>query len=125
MLLKYTRPRLLAIWKTLIQSAQLTWEYYEAEVHHTVALIKFALILMLVFSNSSEYVTAESLRAESRVRNNERSITSSADLHRGTSSADLHRGRANSQLSKGWRTNTPRSVLQASLRLMNGILLNT
>jgi len=38
MLLKYTRPRLLAIWKTLIQSARLSWKYYEAVVHHTVAL---------------------------------------------------------------------------------------
>ena len=71
---------------------------------------------MLVFFDSWEYVTAESLRAESRVRNNERSITGSADLYR---------GKANSQLSKGWRTNTPRSDLQASLRLMNDNLLNT
>jgi len=47
---------------------------------------------MLVFFYSSEYVTAESLLAESRVRNNERSITGSADLYR---------GKANSQLSKG------------------------
>ena len=45
---------------------------------------------MLVFFDGLEYVTAESLRAESRVRNNKRSITSSADLYR---------GKANSQLS--------------------------
>jgi len=38
---------------------------------------------MIIFFDSSEYVTAESLRAESRVRNNERSITGSADLYRG------------------------------------------
>jgi hypothetical protein len=44
---------------------------------------------MLVSFDSSEYVTAESLRAESRVRNNERSITGAAYLYRDEAKSQL------------------------------------
>ena len=43
---------------------------------------------MLHFT-SSEYVAAENVRVKSRVRNNERSITGAADLHRGEAKSQL------------------------------------
>ena len=44
--------------------------------------LKFLLILMRVFSAGSEYVTVESVRVSSRMRNNERSMTDSAGLYK-------------------------------------------
>ena len=52
--------------------------YVITQLHLTIVLI-----LMLNFSTGSEYITAESVRGVSRMRNNERSITGSAGLYKG------------------------------------------